>query len=202
MREYAEGIDISDAGQGVFNWAPWEGHIDFAIMKATEGETYIDPQFSRNWAHATAQGIEKLAYHYGHPSEDPAKQAQHFVNTLVSVGHEHAGMVLDIEITEGMKPLDVAFWCFTFEVECRRLTGRKLRMIDYSYQEFILAGNLAKSRRPLWIAEPGVPEPTMPVGPYKSWAFWQYAWNTSGRAGPNLDRFNGDVKDLRKFLRG
>jgi lysozyme len=202
MGSYAEGIDVSDAGQGVFDWTRWDGHIDFAIVKATEGTEFIDPQFARNWAAITAMDIGRLAYHYGHPALDPSDQAKLFTSTLKAHGDTHAGMCLDIEI-DGDDPAQVAFWCWTFCRECDRMTPGKRPMrsvVTYSFPDFIEAGYLAMSGgQPLWLASPGDPDPPVP-GPFRQWNILQYAWATNGSGAPNLDRFNGTVPELRKWL--
>lgn len=207
MDNRAEGIDISAIGQGKFNWLPWEGHIDFAIVKATEGTNFTDPQFTRNWAHMTAMGIGKLAYHFGHAEEDPSDQARLFTNILKAHGYQQCAMVLDIEQKPpGQTQIpagEVAMWSQTFMWECHRLIGpHPVRVaIAYSDDWFIDAGNLAHSgNHPLWIAQPQAAEPAMPVGPFKDWLIWQYAWGARG--GPNRDKWNGTVKDLHKYLRG
>ena len=42
-----------------------EAHgIDFAFVKASEGETLRDPQFDHNWAAAKAAGLTRGAYHF------------------------------------------------------------------------------------------------------------------------------------------
>jgi len=199
----AQGIDVSAIGQGHFDWETWEGHIDFAIIKATEDFHFVDPQFSRNWTIAREMGIERLAYHYGHPDTDPSKQARLFTDVLKAHGDENVGMVLDIENADGMKPAHVAFWCKVFELECDRMTpGRKPKraVITYTFPEFALEGNVAmQGDSPLWIAQPDKPEPEVPR-PWHHWAFWQYAYGSKG--GPNRNVFNGTVQDLHKFLRG
>ena len=200
MADYARGIDVTAAGQGRFDWPRWEGHIDFAIAKATEGLTFVDSEFARNWAHMRAMGIGCLAYHFGHPNKDPAEQARHFTDVLREHGDEDSGAVLDIETRDGLKPIDVAFWAWTFAQERNRLAKHSRLTVIYTFPSFAEEGNLAKSgSAPLWIASPNQPEPDVPL-PWKHWAFWQYAWGT-GHGTPNLDHFNGTVRELHKFLK-
>ena len=201
MGDYARGIDVSATGQGQFDWTRWEGHLDFAIAKATEGVDFIDPEFTRNWAHMRGMGIGCLAYHYGHPDADPAEQARHFTEVLRDHGDTDSGAVLDIEITEGLKPVDIAFWVWTFCQERTRLAGHARTTIIYTYPAFALAGNVAKSGgQPLWIAGPSEPDAPVPA-PWHTWTFWQYAWGRI-EGTPDLDYFNGNVRDLHKFLKG
>ena len=70
--ENAQGIDVSQF-QGEINWA--EVHaagMAFAFIKATEGETLVDPTFETNWAQAKQQGLLRGAYHFYRPQDDGA----------------------------------------------------------------------------------------------------------------------------------
>lgn len=59
-----QGIDVSR----------WQGNIDFSRVKASgisvvyikssEGKSYIDPYFEKNYANATANGLKVGFYHY------------------------------------------------------------------------------------------------------------------------------------------
>ena len=59
------GIDIARY-QGKINWPVLaaRGGIHFAYMKATEGATYRDPLFTRNWRLSARVGLMRGAYHY------------------------------------------------------------------------------------------------------------------------------------------
>ena len=69
------GIDVSHH-QGQIDWqAVKDSGIQFAYIKATEGEDFRDPQFSTNWREAQNSGIARGAYHYftfGTPGRDQA----------------------------------------------------------------------------------------------------------------------------------
>src|SRR5258707_15304892 len=75
----AAGIDVSNHNPN-FPWHLWNGHIDFASAKATEGLTYQDPWFRWNWEGMKAIGVFRFAYHYAHPNLDPVKQAHYLVD--------------------------------------------------------------------------------------------------------------------------
>src|SRR5262249_52944076 len=87
------GIDVSH-WQGSINWAKVGGDgVSFAIMKATEGRSYVDPTYSTNVDGATSNGIAVGAYHFAGPSSqqgDAVAEADHFV----SVARNAAGDVL------------------------------------------------------------------------------------------------------------
>ncbi|MGI8311899.1 glycoside hydrolase family 25 protein [Saccharopolyspora hattusasensis] len=59
------GIDVSHHQGDAFDFAAARAAgIEFAILKATEGGTWIDPQFRRNLAAARSAGMLVAAYHY------------------------------------------------------------------------------------------------------------------------------------------
>src|SRR5215831_15106895 len=79
------GIDVSHY-QHTITWSSVASDgIDFAILKATEGQTYVDPRFAYNDSQARLAGIPVGAYHvWGGPnkSTDEARtEADHFVAT-------------------------------------------------------------------------------------------------------------------------
>ena len=131
------GPDVSHY-QGAINWPSVKSAgVGFAIAKATEGGSYVDPQFKANWDGMKSAGVPvRGAYHFGHPNTDAVSQvslslslppplpfslsnkaavaqANHFVAT---VGHLAAGefAVLDIEAANGEPATSVAKWCNVF----------------------------------------------------------------------------------------
>ncbi|HKN97283.1 MAG TPA: GH25 family lysozyme, partial [Pseudonocardiaceae bacterium] len=75
------GLDVSHH-QGTVNWraVAAEG-ATFAYLKATEGTTFVDGQFSRNAAGSRAAGLFRGAYHFALPDRSSgAAQADFFVN--------------------------------------------------------------------------------------------------------------------------
>src|SRR5687768_6999295 len=79
-REFpVQGIDVSHH-QGVVDWhrLPAQG-VDFAYIKATEGEDHRDRLFAANWAAAGASGIRRGAYHFFTLCRPGAAQAANFI---------------------------------------------------------------------------------------------------------------------------
>ena len=59
--------------QGVIDWSlVAAAGIKFAIIKATEGGSLLDPRFSTNWQAAKAAGIVRAAYHFFRPKTEVA----------------------------------------------------------------------------------------------------------------------------------
>jgi len=199
MPPRVEGIDVSD-NNGLINWERWRGHILFAEIKATEGLTFDDPTFAENWSHALGLDLVRFAYHYGHPDEDPAKQAAFFTRTVRAQGMRDVDhFVLDLEVSRGKTPMEVSFWAYVFCREVNRLNPGKRVMVQ-TFPSFADAGFCAKlGAWHLWVMDWNVPEPSMPVGPWKNWALWQYAEGSGG--GLDRDRFNGTPALLHRFVR-
>ena len=53
----AFGVDVSNY-QGTVDWPALAGQgVDFAFLKATEGSSLVDKQFSANWQNARSAGV-------------------------------------------------------------------------------------------------------------------------------------------------
>lgn len=131
------GIDVSK-WQGDVDWQlVAEGRTQFVIVKATEGRTYQDPKFKRNWEGAKKAGIPRGAYHFAHlvwkgKETDPRGGAQNFVDT-VSGGTGILGelpLALDLETRKIRELVDLKGaaatrkWIEEWVEEFQELTGR------------------------------------------------------------------------------
>lgn len=206
---YVNGIDVSD-NNGDFDWHSWDGHIDFAFIKATEGPDpaypngIIDTQFNHNWAGAKAIGVHRFAYHYFIPDNDPAAQAKWFIDAVRAEGLDLSdNFMFDFEtVSEGMTVQETAFAAYVFMREVNRLEPQH-HIVVYTFPSFADAGYCAMlGHWGLFIANWGVPEPTIPppwntVERPQKWQFWQFAQGT-GRS-PDLDRWNGNEHELEMY---
>ncbi|MBA4375276.1 MAG: hypothetical protein C0401_03770 [Anaerolinea sp.] len=76
------GIDVSRY-QELIDWQKVKkSGVRFAIIKASEGEGYIDPMFEENLRGAVEAGILPGSYHFFLPRYDPLAQARHYVRVL------------------------------------------------------------------------------------------------------------------------
>ena len=197
-----DGIDVSH-WQGAIDWQAVRGSaIDFAFIKATEGGTYTDPRFARNWAAAADAGIARGAYHYFRPNVDLVKQAEHFLR-VTRLGAGDLPAVLDVETSDGLA-VDallraVRSWLETVE----RATGK--RPIVYTYPDFWNRYvSASPGPYPLWIASYGRDQPLMPNG-WRDWTFWQSS--ATGRVpgiegDVDLDHFRGGSTELAALVSG
>jgi GH25 family lysozyme M1 (1,4-beta-N-acetylmuramidase) len=200
------GIDVSHF-QGTITWSSVASDgVDFAILKATEGQTYVDPTFTYNDGQAAIAGVPVGAYHvWGKPdrSTDEARtEADHFV----SVVHPTVGdvlPVLDMEmnrIPDGTSRTTLMAWARAWLNRVEARTGVRPMVYGSQYLFQTILGNstwFADNGFPLWFAWPRTPLPTsMPAHDWQGqgWTFWQYSW--TGR----VSGIHGDV-DKDRFAR-
>lgn len=186
------GIDVSGY---VPDWPAWR--LQFGMCKATEGAPgeefdYDEPAFDANWAGMKRAGLRRFAYHYAHPSGNPSAQAAFFTRVVRAGGLERGdNFVLDLETADGLPAVEVSFWAYVF---CREMNAMNPghRIIVYTYPYFAEQGYCAKlSPWWLWIADYGVPRPSVPP-PWKTWKLWQLS------AGGEVDHdiYNGTEQDF------
>jgi lysozyme len=72
-------IDVSNH-QGVIDWrAVASDDIAAAMIKATEGNDYVDPRFTANWTDSATAGVRRGAYHFFTLCSPGAEQAENFL---------------------------------------------------------------------------------------------------------------------------
>jgi lysozyme len=197
------GIDVSHY-QGSVNWSSVKNAgITFAFAKATDGNTYTDPQFHNNWQAMQTAGILRGAYHFYETNDDPVTQAQNFINAVGSLAANDLPPVVDIEIFKGAYgsasvATNLQTWLNTVEKALLR------KPIIYTNTNFWNETvNADFSKYPLWIAEYGVSQPKIPSS-WKSWSFWQSSQSGSvaGVTGSvDTDVFAGSMSDLLGLIK-
>jgi lysozyme len=175
------GIDVS-CYQGAVNWAAVKnsGLVQFVYAKATEGETEVDPEFSRNRAVCAERGIPFGAYHFFHPEEGPEEQAEHFLRAIAWDGHGVRLMpMVDVEIDSGKSASEISAALRVFLNATVQQSKRILIYSDYGFWNDNMNGTSEFGSYPGWIAEYNSDtEPTLPRG-WSSWTIWQYSQNGS-----------------------
>lgn len=185
-----EGIDVSNH-QGNINWKDIDqGAVNFAYIKATEGTTFIDKSFSKNWEASKEAGILRGAYHFFKAESDGKKQAEHFISVvpkeknmlppvidIEEVGKDQAKFIVEIkefaQIIEdhyGKKPI-LYINNQTYDLYARDF------LTDYMIWYAIYKGN----------------------PPMKNWILWQYTdqGSSKGIDGPvDFNKFNGDKNEI------
>jgi len=181
------GLDISNVN-GALDLASLarQYRLSFAILKATEGTGFRDPLFPAAWEALKQLGLARGTYHFAHPSGEPDAEAAFFLAYVRENGLLDADVLaLDLEVTDGLPPEQVAGWARRFCSRVSSASGR--RPLVYTFISFAVAGNCAGlGRYPLWIADPSsTPGSPRVPGPWTTWAVHQY-----GQQGIDLDVAN------------
>jgi GH25 family lysozyme M1 (1,4-beta-N-acetylmuramidase) len=215
-----QGIDVA-AYQDPINWpqVATDGYA-FALIKATEGKYYTNPDYANDFAAAKAAGLKAAAYAFANPYNDnqdsngtAVEQADYLVqNAGYSQDGKTLPLILDIEnnpyndysdptVNEcyGLTAAQLITWIQTFITEIQNSAGKP--PVIYTNAGFwnLCTGDTTQfSADPLWIADPSNSGSPQLTGGWSSWTFWQYASGTvNGTTGTtDLDYFNGDAAAL------
>lgn len=221
----AEGIDGSH-WWGKFVAALVTKPIDFIILKATEGTSFIDSEFHNNMSAAASIPI-RGAYHYQRYKLSWFAQANHFLETIKA--HSPQIVALDVEKIGNELVYSVEAAANEFFSDMRRiidywrvqLPGTTILLYtnpDIYYNHLLpairrLYGNEGVSWLEdvdKWIAvyngqgKDGYPSSKWGI---PRWKFWQYAgsvkvegYGVSGSV--DLNVYNGTVEELRTYVLG
>lgn len=129
--------------------------VRFAWVKATEGNTYHNPFFAVDTAHAAAAGIARGGYHFARPDETPADvQAQHF---RAICGRLDLPAALDAEAHWLASAQANTDWCLRWLDS----VGEQHRVIYTNADGALVhldSNRLTANGVDLWYAHPGVPD--------------------------------------------
>ncbi|WP_431954039.1 glycoside hydrolase family 25 protein [Nocardia lijiangensis] len=202
------GPDVSSwqhTGGRLIDWfaVKRSGH-DFAMVKATEGLSYINPYFVADSLLMRAAGMARGTYHYARPQLPPEPQAALYATIVLGQnGPLDLPPVLDLEHTGGLDPAALINWTHRYLNTVQALTGRV--PIVYTYPHFwktAMANTSEFTHYPLWIADyRGNDQPEVPGG-WPTWTFWQTTDSGSipGIAGPtDLNVYSGAQGDFARF---
>ncbi|KAL4254619.1 Lysozyme [Abortiporus biennis] len=206
-RDNPLGIDVSGWQGAVDFEAAKANGISFAYIKATEGTTFVDPDFSASYTSATNAGVIRGGYHFAHPdASSGATQANYFLEN--GGGWSGDGITLpgalDIEYNPNgdtcydLSASDMVSWIQDFSDTYQSATG--VYPVIYTTTDWwtTCTGNSAAfaSTNPLWVARYASSIGTLPAG-WSYTTFWQYA--DSGDNPGDQDLFNGDLAGLQRF---
>jgi lysozyme len=187
------GIDVSNNNGADFDWAAWRGKIAFAGVKISEGTGFADPDAKRNMGQARAEGLVRIAYHFLHPAESAAAQAEYFLRLARAAGLGPGDLVAcDLETTDKLGAAEVAACAADFA----KIIYGDLRAwpVTYTMQSFPENGYCAGlGGTPAWIADPSH-VPLGSIGPWKLVSFEQ-----TGQRGTDADVFYGDLGQLGRL---
>ncbi len=200
------GIDVSHY-QGDVDWfAVARSGVSFAFAKTSEGNSYVDTTFRRNWQLIQEAGLFRGAYHFARPGRDPETQAALFASVLGGLGFRDLPPVLDLEEDDGRSAGEVLDWAQRFVTKAEQLLGRTLMIYTGGFWRGPLGNPTSPffSARPLWLAA-YVTSPVVPAS-WTSWTFWQYSEGRHNRPVPiagvrpcDQNRFAGTEADLDRL---
>ena len=174
--------------------------LQFAFIKATEGEKLVDPYFLRNWQLSRENGLLRGAYHYFSPSVSASVQARLFLQT-VDFSQGDFPAVLDVEERGKLSAKELRKRVSQWLKMVEKRTGKK--PIIYSGAVFYhtnLAGYF--NEYPWWVAHY---YQRRPDNDGMAWRFWQHSdrGQVDGINGPvDFNVFNGTVEELQAFVDG
>ncbi|WP_420412381.1 glycoside hydrolase family 25 protein [Roseibium sp.] len=184
-----KGIDVSHY-QGVVNWNKVAADgTAFAMIKASEGESYTDPMFTANWAGCKNNGISCGAYHYFLPTDCFLKQSDLLIKQLQAVSFDPETDLPPAIDCEDMERASASVYVYALK-ELLETLQRQIKctpMIYVSPAFWQGLGNPDFTEYPLWIANyTSASEPEIP-DPWKGYAIWQFS------EGGQVDGITGDV---------
>ncbi|KAH7905947.1 glycoside hydrolase family 25 protein [Hygrophoropsis aurantiaca] len=206
-RSAPKGIDVSSYQGSSINWKTVKSNgATFAYIKATEGTTYINPDFSAQYTGATNAGFIRGSYHFAQPSSSAGStQATYFIKH--GGGWSADGITLpgavDLEAgCYGLSASAMVSWIKSFSSEYHSSEGRYPVIYVTTSWWKSCTGNSGSfgSDNPLWLASWASSYGALPAG-WSYPTFWQYA--DSGSLGPgDQDEFNGDSAGLERMAKG
>ncbi|NBD24811.1 GH25 family lysozyme [Paenibacillus glycinis] len=169
-------IDVShhQNDRGKIDWAKVKTDgVAGVFVKATEGGSGHDKQFSSNAQGASSAGLKVGFYHYAHPElNDAGKEAANFANAISGCAADFPH-VLDVEGEAATVPGEqLTAWCVEWLETVEKLTGRPAMLYTgASFAKSNLRQPLGKW--PLWIAHYDTDRP-MANDTWSEWAVFQY----------------------------
>ena len=210
-----QGVDVASfqhPSNAPINWPQVAGAgIQFAAVKATEGDYYQNPFALTDLAGAQAAGLSAVAYAFAVPngngsSASPVTQAD-FLLSYLGARSSTVPVLLDIEYDPyvttdhtnscyGLSPSAMVNWIAGFDGEIQARTGRlPIIYTTANWWSTCTGGSTAFGQTPMWVADyTTAASPALPAG-WTNWAYWQYTSvgtvpgiKTTGHT--DLDQFN------------
>lgn len=197
------GIDVSKYQQSI-SWEEVKNmqvnniKPGFAFIKATEGNSNVDPYFKRNWKRSKQAGILRGAYHFFLATRDGKMQARNFIDH-VNLESGDLPPVLDVEhlytATSVQLRKEIKAWLDVIE---NYYSVKPIIYTNVDFYEKYLKGYF--DNYPLWVAhylQPHQPRIS------RNWTFWQHS--EQGRVNGIVSKvdfnvFNGDSVSFRALL--
>ena len=214
-----QGIDISHH-QGAVDFAQVAASgMRFCVVKATEGEGYVDPRFVSNWEALQQLGDDKLyrgAYHFARPDsvgtvQDAINEATDFCDALLAVGGFEKGCLppaLDFEKYSDNGGRENVPWIEAFVATVEDKLGRSPMIYTGANVWRYETGNSdAFVHLPLWQVYYSETATHPPEMPWPFHTFWQWSGGgdfafadpVPGVGTVDVNRFSGSAEDLARL---
>ncbi|MBQ3348530.1 hypothetical protein IJG90_03385 [Candidatus Saccharibacteria bacterium] len=168
-------VDVSSYQEKVDFGLLQEQGVEFAYIKATEGEAHVDDSFKTKWEAATLAGVPVGAYHYFSYYASGAEQAENFIATMGELVEGRLIPAVDMELTvdEVYEPPEVSevvkgLKAFLAVVE-EKYGVKPLIYAQKDYYDKYLAADFAEY--PRWVRNVFYPA-LIDYG--EEWMMWQY----------------------------
>lgn len=168
-----DGIDVSGYQGNIDFVKVKQSSIKIVYMKSSEGFSYVDSKFERNYAQAKENGLKVGFYHVvtARTVEQAKRQAQFFVS-LISRKVPDCKLAMDFETFGSLTKAQINEIGLAFMQEVKQISGKDVILYSNAYTaNTIWSGEVTKY--PLWIAQYQVSKPEN-NGTWKNWAGWQY----------------------------
>lgn len=206
--KFCYGIDISDIqGNEIDFINKNKDSLSFIICKATEGITYTDPDFNKNWKMISEKGFIKGAYHFYRSKDDPEDQAKNYLRAIANLDKTDLPPIVDFEssgIDQSQSIELIQSNLLFFLGYIQKASRRKPMIYTNNYVGDKYLNNDKFSNYTLWIAD--YDQKTTPVLPHiwrdQPWQFWQKSDSyTIDNKKNDFDIFNGNQNQLSTFIK-
>lgn len=168
-----QGIDVSGY-QGNINYEKVKkAGIEVVYIKSSEGFSYVDSHFERNYEKAKENGLKIGFYHFvtARTEEEAKRQAQFFVS-LISKKKVDCKLAMDFESFGNLTKEEINKIGIAFIKKVEELSKKEAVVYSNAYSaNHTWQGEI--TNYPLWIAQYEVKEPQN-NGNWKNWVGWQY----------------------------
>ncbi len=192
-----KGIDVSSHNGEIDFEKVRKAGMEFVFIKASEGETFRDAMFERNFDEARRAGLAVGAYHFFRYDKQGIEQAVNLYHALNGRIPE-LGVVIDLEDEGNPEGVDPDVIIRNVEEMIDYLNLRGLTVTFYTnkdgYNQFL---RNAYAGHPLWICS----FTQQPID--AEWRFWQYSHTgrVDGIQGDvDLNVYKGSAKEWADFL--
>ena len=173
--ELYNGIDVSE-WQGEINFNEVAGNgIKIVYIRASEGNSYVDPYFKQNYINAKNAGLKVGFYHFltATNTYEAEEQARFFVSVIRGTNPD-CRLAIDFEVFNGVGTDEINLIAEAFLSKVEELSGKEMVIYSDAYNaETVFSGSLAE-KYPIWVADYFVEEP-MNNGKWDSWVGFQYS---------------------------